>query len=182
MPRIYDCFTFYNELDLLEIRLNELDPIVDHFVLCEAPVTFKGKPKPLLFKENRERFERFLPKIAHIVVDDMPTGPDKKSVYWQRQTFQRNAIRRGLGDADADDFIILSDLDEIPRATAVESGSRVSSVKRTMSSPSALAGQKPMTPFADSQFSATILSSMAVASANKARAASPTFSSSRSSG
>lgn len=119
MPRIFDCFTFYNELDLLEIRLNELDPVVDRFVLCEAPVTFRGKPKPLHFKENRDRFQPFLNKIVHVVVDDMPKGRENAAAYWRKQKFQRNAIARGLGKAAADDFILLSDLDEIPRASAV---------------------------------------------------------------
>lgn len=119
MPRIYDCFIFFNELDLLEIRLNELDPVVDRFVLCEATVNFRGKPKPLYFKENRDRFEPFLDKIVHIVVDDMPKGFDRQSAYWRNQKFQRNAIRRGLGEAAPYDIVVLSDLDEIPSAAAV---------------------------------------------------------------
>jgi len=119
MPRIFDCFTFYNELDLLEIRLNELDPVVDRFVLCEASVTFRGKAKPLHFKENRDRFQPFLNKIVHVVVDDMPKGRDNEAAYWRKQKFQRNAIARGLGEAAADDLVLLSDLDEIPRAGAV---------------------------------------------------------------
>jgi beta-1,4-mannosyl-glycoprotein beta-1,4-N-acetylglucosaminyltransferase len=124
MPRIYDCFIFFNELDLLEIRLNELDPVVDRFVLCEATATFRGKPKPLHFKENRERFQPFLKKIVHVVVDDMPKGRDTEAAYFKKEKFQRNAIRRGLADARPDDFIALSDADEIPRASAVEAAAR----------------------------------------------------------
>jgi beta-1,4-mannosyl-glycoprotein beta-1,4-N-acetylglucosaminyltransferase len=126
MPKIFDCFTFFNELDLLEIRLNELDPVVDRFVLCEATVTFRGEPKPLYFEANRDRFLRFLPKILHVVVDDMPTragGGEHWRTYskqhWRRERFQRNAIRRGLAAAEPEDFVILSDLDEIPRASVV---------------------------------------------------------------
>ena len=78
MPKVYDCFTFFNELDLLEVRLNELDGVVDRFVLCESPYTFRGQPKPLVFQENRARFARFLPKIEHVVVDDLPRNPTGK--------------------------------------------------------------------------------------------------------
>jgi beta-1,4-mannosyl-glycoprotein beta-1,4-N-acetylglucosaminyltransferase len=120
VPRLYDCFLFFNELDLLEIRLNELEEVVDRFVLCESPYTFRGQPKPLHFHENRERFKRFLPKIEHVVVTDVPMGgPQTEHAYFRKERFQRNALRRGLASAVAEDFIILSDVDEIPRASAV---------------------------------------------------------------
>ena len=120
MPRVFDCFTFFNELDLLEIRLNELDAVVDRFVLAEAPLTFRGKPKPLHFAQNRDRFARFLPKIEHVVVEDLPTGGrDTPNGYFKTERFQRNALMRGLGTAAEDDFVVLSDVDEIPRAGAV---------------------------------------------------------------
>lgn len=69
---VYDCFTFFNELDLLEIRLNTLDSVVDRFVLVEANKTFSNMEKPLYFKENEGRFEKFKDKIIHIVVEDFP--------------------------------------------------------------------------------------------------------------
>lgn len=119
IPKVYDCFPFFHELDLLEIRLNELDSVVDRFVLCEAPITFKGNPKPLHFAENRDRFKPFLHKITHVVIDDMPIGRANASAHWKRQKFQRNAIRRGLLDAAPDDLVILSDVDEIPRASVI---------------------------------------------------------------
>ena len=119
MPKIHDCFTFFNELDLLEIRLNELDPVVDRFVLVEATVTQRGQPKPLFFRENRERFAKFLPKIEHVVVEDMPAGPQTTSNNWKRENFQRRAIMRGLTSAAPDDFVLISDLDEIPRAEVI---------------------------------------------------------------
>jgi beta-1,4-mannosyl-glycoprotein beta-1,4-N-acetylglucosaminyltransferase len=122
MPKIYDCFTFFNELDLLEIRLNELDPIVDRFVLCEATVTHRGQPKPLVFQENRERFARFLPKIVHVVVNDMPQGKFREADFWVKEKFQRRALMRGLTSARDDDFVTLCDLDEIPSAKAVAAG------------------------------------------------------------
>ena len=65
---IYDCFTFFNELDLLDIRLHELASTVDVFVLAEAPLTFQGQPKPLVFQEHRNRYRTYLDKIRHVVV------------------------------------------------------------------------------------------------------------------
>ena len=56
---IYDCFTFFNELDLLEIRLHTLKDVVDKFVIAEATRTYTGKPKNLFFAENRMRFSEF---------------------------------------------------------------------------------------------------------------------------
>jgi len=70
---IYDAFLFYNELDLLEIRLNELKDVVDRFVLLESSRTFTNKPKPLVFKENRSRFSAFLDRIIHIEINRFDT-------------------------------------------------------------------------------------------------------------
>lgn len=70
--KIYDCFCFFNELDLLELRLNILDPYVDYFVLCESSVTHSGEIKPYYFEENKERFSKFLDKIIHLKIEDTP--------------------------------------------------------------------------------------------------------------
>ncbi len=112
---IYDTFPLFNELELLEVRLNELDSVVDRFVLVEAPRTHSNHPKPLHFAENRERFRRFLPKITHIVADDLPDASDA----WVLEGAQRRAVDRGLVDCRPDDIILHSDLDEIPRAESV---------------------------------------------------------------
>ena len=69
---IYDCFTFFNELDLLEIRLNYLNEIVDKFVLVEMAKTHSNKDKPFYFEENKKRYEKFLDKIIHIKVSEYP--------------------------------------------------------------------------------------------------------------
>ena len=66
---IWDCFTFFNELDILELRLRELAPVVDRFVIAEATKTFANEAKPVHFAENRARFAEFLPKIVHVVKD-----------------------------------------------------------------------------------------------------------------
>jgi beta-1,4-mannosyl-glycoprotein beta-1,4-N-acetylglucosaminyltransferase len=112
---IYDCIPFFNELDLLELRMEELGDVVDRFVIVEATVTHAGTPKPLLFAENRARFEPWASRIIHVVVNDMPPGPDP----WARERYQRDAIARGLTAAQQGDAIIVSDADEIPSADAV---------------------------------------------------------------
>ena len=99
-----------NELDLLEIRLNTLDSVVDYFVIVEATTNFQNKAKPLYFEKNKERYNLFLHKIIHIVVDDMPNSFNTREL----EAFQRNAIIRGLTKCEPDDQIIVSDLDEIP--------------------------------------------------------------------
>ena len=113
----YDCFTFFNELDLLEIRLNVLKDVVDRFVICEAPWTHTGMPKTLIFEANKPRFAEFLDRIVYIVANDPPPMPadfTKRQCAWVRENHQRNELARGLANAHADDTILISDLDEIP--------------------------------------------------------------------
>jgi beta-1,4-mannosyl-glycoprotein beta-1,4-N-acetylglucosaminyltransferase len=112
---VYDTFPFFNELELLEARLAELDPVVDRFVLAEATRTHSNKPKPLHFQENRQRFAPFLSKIIHLVVDDCPDSANA----WVIEKFQRDAVGRGLVGCRPDDIIMNSDVDEIPRASSV---------------------------------------------------------------
>lgn len=106
---VYDCFQFFNEIDVLLIRLNTLKNIVDKFVISEATVTFSNLPKPLNFEANRELFKEFEDKIIYRVVDDTPVGYSHDMDH-----FQKNAVARGLTDVKDDDIIIFSDLDEIP--------------------------------------------------------------------
>jgi beta-1,4-mannosyl-glycoprotein beta-1,4-N-acetylglucosaminyltransferase len=72
MRKIYDCFLLFNELDLLEVRLNTLNDYVDYFVISEASVTHSGLPKEYNFENNKERFSKFLDKIIYIKNDDIP--------------------------------------------------------------------------------------------------------------
>lgn len=118
---IYDCFPFFNELDLLEIRLHELDPVVDRFVLIEATRTFQKQPKPLFYADNRERFARFHDKIVHVVVDRYPNffAKFRLPTAWDYDNHQKNQVARGLVDCRPNDTIIISDLDEIPAAAKV---------------------------------------------------------------
>ncbi len=107
---VYDCIPFFNELDILKLRLHILDPIVDKFVIEEATVTFSGESKELCFEKNKAMFQEFLSKIEYIVVDNSPMV----ATTHQRDNFQKNALARGLRDASDEDIIILSDVDEIP--------------------------------------------------------------------
>lgn len=124
---IFDCFTFFNELDILEIRLNEMAPVVDRFVLVEARKTFQGADKPLYFDENKARFAPFLDKIEHVIVD-FPEDPGlyrkATSQAWAREYYQRDQIARGLTAAKADDLVIVSDVDEIIRAPVLQQAVR----------------------------------------------------------
>ncbi len=108
---IYDCFLFFNELELLEMRLNELYDEVDYFVLVEAKETFRGRPKPLYYRENRDRFKKYSEKIIHVVIDAYLPGPD----LWAREAFQRNQILKGLTSCSPGDIILISDVDELIR-------------------------------------------------------------------
>jgi len=110
-PKVYDCFAFFNELEVLDMRLHELDDVVDKFVLIEAVETFRGNPKPLYFLENKERYAKFAHKIIHLIKYDLNPVPDA----WQRDYAQKNALLRGLTHCDEDDIIIISDCDEIIR-------------------------------------------------------------------
>jgi beta-1,4-mannosyl-glycoprotein beta-1,4-N-acetylglucosaminyltransferase len=126
-------FGFESELDILEIRLATLDPVVDVHVIAEAPVTHAGTPKPLHVQraDARGRFDRWRDKIRYVVVDDMPAGTDSRlpdrpltaadSSLWRRENHQRNALERGCDGMADDDLVLLSDLDEIPSPLAFES-------------------------------------------------------------
>lgn len=112
---IYDCFNFFNEFELLDIRLNELDAIVDKFIIVESTVTFTNKKKPLYFLENKNRYKKFLHKIIHVVIEDSPnvTNP------WIIEAHQLGAVTRGLPKCKPNDIILVSCVDEIPRPESV---------------------------------------------------------------
>jgi hypothetical protein len=131
MRKIYDCFSFYNELDILEIRLQEHWDEVDYFVISEASTTHIGAPKEYIFLDNQERFNPYMDKIRHVKVEDMPgveeiyrINPDTGQPHlwkncWHNERHQRNCLTRGLSDAIGSDIVILSDVDEIERANCI---------------------------------------------------------------
>lgn len=112
--RVIDCFTFFNELEVLDLRLNILQDIVDLHILVESNQTFSGKSKPLFYRDNSNLFQRFSNRIVPIEVMDMPTSPKNR---WEREFHQRNSIMRGLrlAGAEPEDIILIGDVDEIPR-------------------------------------------------------------------
>ena len=117
--KVFDCFSFYDELDLLEIRLNVMNDVVDYFVLSEATRTFTGRLKPLHYDDNKARFKKFEHKIRHIIIEDKEYRPEID--VWQREFDQKNAVFRGVYDIKNDDFVIISDLDEIINPDAITS-------------------------------------------------------------
>jgi hypothetical protein len=123
--KIFDVFSFYNEFDVLEIRLKELWNTVDYFIILESNVTYVGNPKEYLFDKNKERFAPYLEKIRHIKLD-VPFEEQKKVFpreiddHWTREKYQRYAAIQQLQDVSPEDIIIVSDCDEIPRAEMIE--------------------------------------------------------------
>lgn len=107
---VYDSFQFFNELDILKLRMNVLNDVVDYFVISESTVTFSGDPKPLFYNENKEMFKEFEHKIIHNIVDDTPMDCNA----FMRDHHQKCAVARGLKNCKPDDIIIFSDVDEIP--------------------------------------------------------------------
>ena len=119
---LIDCFTFFKELDVLEVRLNTLDKYVDKFILTESEETFTGIPKPLYFEENKKRFEKFLDKIIHVKLAKTPDhlDPYKGQVNWDREYYQGNASMEYIKNFNAEDIIMISDCDEIPDLSKVD--------------------------------------------------------------
>lgn len=138
---IIDCFTFYNELDLLECRLNYLYDKVDRFVLVEASITHSGKPKPMYFAENQERYSKYLDKIVYVplTIDaseyDWTHDPSRgyNNSSWLVENRQRNGILEGIKNCSDDDVIMISDLDEIPCKDAIDRAIRMLKYKQFVS-------------------------------------------------
>lgn len=124
MPKIFDCFTFFNEYEVLELRLKELYDAVDYFVLVEANKTHSGKLKPWNFDAERDRYSKYLDKIIYVQVTDLPDYNKTKRrglVNWVPENHQRNCIGRGLkGRAERGDIIFISDCDEIWDKNSIE--------------------------------------------------------------
>ena len=113
--KIFDCFLYSNEDLILDVRLNTLSDYVSRFVIVEANKDHQGKEKKLNFNINN--FQKFKNKITYLVIDDFP----KNLTNWQRENYQRNFISNGLHDAQEDDYIIISDVDEIPNLENIDS-------------------------------------------------------------
>lgn len=115
--KVYDVFMFFNEVDLLEIRLNTLNELVDKFIITEANTTQMGEPHELCFLKEKDRFAQFSDKIVYNVVDTASLSFDSQ---WEREIYQKNhTIPENLQIRD-EDIIIFSDLDEIPNPDKVK--------------------------------------------------------------
>ena len=124
--KIYDCFMFFDEEMLLDLRLNILDKYVDKFVITEATYTHSGKSKKLIFDINK--FSKFKEKIIYKVIDDQPADlenvdqNDNEDIKGsklinnsvKRENYQRDMAKDSLNEANDDDLILINDIDEIP--------------------------------------------------------------------
>jgi len=124
--KIFDCFMYFDEEMVLEVRLNTLDKFVDYFVIVESKFTHKGDPRNLKF--NLKKFEKFKNKIIYLVYEKEPkeieivnnsddeNEKSKKYIFnaIYRENGQRNYIQKGLVHAKDNDIILISDVDEIP--------------------------------------------------------------------
>ena len=119
--KIVDCFTFFNELELLEIRLEYLYDVVDHFVIVESNQGFSGIRKDFILEKNIDKLEKYKDKITYIPLK-MPSFKEEKKVAWKREIFQRNGISEGLNllNIDSEDLVLISDIDEIPNKDKIE--------------------------------------------------------------
>ena len=130
--KIFDCFMFYDEEMLLDIRLNTLDKFIDKFIIVESMFTHSGKKRELIF--DIKKYSKFKDKISYMVLDEEPEDLfkidgqeefDKKNSKYilnalKRENFQRNYISQGLQNASSDDIVIISDVDEIPKLSNID--------------------------------------------------------------
>jgi len=130
--KIFDCFMYFDEDIVLDVRLNYLDKYVDQFVIIESEYNHKGEKRTPLF--NIDKFKKFENKIKYILKNEIPPGIEnikaddnkseiyRKSIFnaWKRENLQRNQISEGLSDAQEEDWVIISDLDEIPNLSEIK--------------------------------------------------------------
>ncbi len=155
---IYDCFTYYNEIELLELRLHTLTDVVDFFVIVEADRTFSGQKREFHFAGHRDRLAQFARQIIYVQVLDMPEVHDE----WALQHFQRNCISRGLGNCAPDDLVIVSDADEIPHPVAIRNLSTDNEGRRLLQKYPVAFAQRTFYYFVNSAFDRIVTGSVAI--------------------
>jgi len=125
--KIFDCFMYFDEEIVVDVRLNTLNEFVDYFVIVESSFTHKGEPRKLKF--NHKKFEKFKDKIIYVIDDQIYSQTEeikpldnegeksRKYIFnaAYRENGQRNLISKGLSGAENEDLILISDVDEIPR-------------------------------------------------------------------
>ena len=132
--KIYDCFQFFDEEMLLDLRLNVMDKFVDKFVITEATYMHNGKPKKLNF--DIKKYSKFKDKIIYIIVENQP--PNLFEIYesdknkedrrgqklvlngYKRDNYQREMAASALKNIESDDWIIINDIDEIPNLKNID--------------------------------------------------------------
>ena len=112
--KIFDCFSYWDEDLLLDLRLNILNDYVDFFVIAEGDKTWQNNAKILKF--NISKFPKFKHKIIYLPVTNMPDGDDP----YKRENYQRNYLKNGFEKASDNDIILISDLDEIPNPKKIK--------------------------------------------------------------
>ena len=129
--KIYDCFMYFDEEVVLDVRLNTLNEFVDYFVIVESKFTHKGDRRDLKF--DHKKFEKFKDKIIYIIDEEIypqteeiraEDGERERSIKLifnagYRENGQRNLIDKGLKEANDEDLILISDVDEIPKLTGL---------------------------------------------------------------
>jgi len=108
--RVFDCVMYSNEDELLELRIKELAPYVDYFVIVEGKKTFRRDLRDLNFPKIHWNDESILKKIRYIVVDDYPENLDAMEM----EIYQRRQIMKGLFDLSHNDYVMIGDVDELP--------------------------------------------------------------------
>lgn len=130
--KIYDCFMFYDEDVILDLRLNILNEYIDYFVIVESKFFHNGKDRKLRF--DIKKYTKFRDKIIYIIQDNQPSGiqeilksDDEGTISAKeinnallRENSQRNLISQGLKMAADNDLILISDVDEIPNLEKVK--------------------------------------------------------------
>ena len=130
--RIFDCFMYFDEEIILDVRFNTLNKFVDYFVIAESKFTHSGKKRNLNFNINK--FEKFKDKIIYLIYDKEPQGIEiinendhkndkaRKTIMnaVKRENGQRNYLQKGLDAAENEDIILVSDVDEIPNLINID--------------------------------------------------------------
>ena len=113
--KIFDCFLYNGENLILDLRLNILSKYIEKFIIIESRYDHQGNKKKLNFK--LDKFKKFESKIIYLIIENFP----EKLSNWERENFQRNYIINGLSSAGEDDYVIISDVDEIPDLAKINS-------------------------------------------------------------
>jgi FkbM family methyltransferase len=119
--KIYDCVNFFNEVEILHLRLDYLYDVVDKFVIVESLDSHskRYRKKEYIFIKNKHIYEPYMDKIIYLQIDNLPYDGDKGNK-WLNENYQKNYCKKGIKKANSNDWIMYSDLDEIPSKDGIE--------------------------------------------------------------